>query len=271
MSQEPTYLLVRADDIGFSHAGNLACIDVFTNGICRSVELMAPCPWFPEAVKLLHQHRAYDVGVHLTLTSEWDNLKWRALTGPSSITNDDGYFYRMYRKNDNYPDEITLEASDWNAADLEREFRAQIELIFKYVPWATHLTTHMGGLRDDPRWKGVVDKLTAEYNLAVDLQPFGIERFRPFGDNNQALLPEEKVAAMRKGLAELAPGRWIHVDHPAYDSPETRAIHHVGYEGVAVDRQGVVEAWTDPEVLAIIEERGIQLISYGDVKRGIFG
>lgn len=267
MIQAPIYLLVRADDIGFSHAANLACIDVFTKGICRSVELMAPCPWFPEAVKLLQAHRNYDVGVHLTLTSEWDNLKWRPLTGPTSIANADGYFYRMYRKNDNYPDEITLEAAEWNPADLEREFRAQIELILKYVPWVTHLTTHMGGLRDDLRWKAVVDALTAEYDLVVDLQPFGFERFRPFGDNNQALLPAEKVAAMCEGLAALTPGRWIHIDHPAYDMPETRAIHHVGYEGVAVDRQGVVEAWIDPAVLAIIEQRGIQLVSYGDVRQ----
>lgn len=269
MSQEPFYLLVRADDIGFSHAGNMACIDVFTNGICRSVELMAPCPWFPEAVKLLHQHREYDVGVHLTLTSEWDNLKWRPLTGPSSLTNEEGYYYRMYRKNDNYPDEITLEATEWDPADLEKEFRAQIELILNHVPWVTHLTTHMGGLRDDPRWKDVVDRLTAEYNLGVELE--GFERFRPFGDNNQALLPAEKVEALRTGLAALQPGRWIHVDHPAYDMPETRAIHHVGYEGVAVDRQGVVEAWTDAEVLGLIKERGIQLVSYGDVKRGLPG
>ncbi|MEZ4679920.1 MAG: ChbG/HpnK family deacetylase [Caldilineaceae bacterium] len=271
MSQEPIYLLVRADDIGFSHAGNLACIDVFTKGICRSVELMAPCPWFPEAVKLLHQHRDYDVGVHLTLTSEWENYKWRPLTDAKTLVTGDGYFHQMYRKNKNYPDTPFLEDADWSPAELEIEFRAQIERILNHVPWVTHLTTHMGGLRDDPRWKDVVDKLTDEYELAVDIQAAGLERFRPFGDNNQALLPEEKVEAMRKGIAELGPGRWIHVDHPAYDAPETRGIHHVGYEGVAVDRQGVVDAWTDPEVLALIEQRGIQLISYGDVKRGIFG
>ena len=269
MAQEPFYLLVRADDIGFSHAGNMACIDVFTNGICRSVELMAPCPWFPEAVKLLQQHREYDVGVHLTLTSEWDNLKWRPISGARSIANEDGYFYRMYRKNDHYPDEITLEASDWKAEDLETEFRAQIELILKYVPWVTHLTTHMGGLRDDPRWQAVVDKLVADYDLAVDPLEHGFERIRPFGENNQALLPEEKSAALRQALRTLAPGRYIHVDHPAYDDPETRAIHHVGYEGVAVDRQGVVDAWTDPEVLDIIARRGIQLVSYGDIRRGL--
>ena len=36
MSNDTITLLVRADDIGFCHAANLACIDVFTHGICRS-------------------------------------------------------------------------------------------------------------------------------------------------------------------------------------------------------------------------------------------
>lgn len=269
MAQEPIYLLVRADDIGFSHAANLACIDVFTKGICRSVELMAPCPWFPEAVTLLQQRRDYDVGVHLTLTSEWDNLKWRPISGARSVANADGYFYRMYRPNNHYPHEITVEASSWTSADLETEFRAQIELIRKYVPWITHLTTHMGGLRDDPKWQVVIDKLLAEYDLQVDLDAYGFERIRPFGEHATALLPEEKVDALRQTLESLTPGRWLHVDHPAYDSPETRAVHHVGYEGVAVDRQGVVDAWTDTEVLAIIKRRNIQLVSYGDIKRGL--
>jgi chitin disaccharide deacetylase len=268
MTQEPITLLVRADDIGFAHAANLACIDVFTHGICRSVELMAPGPWFPEAVRLLKAHPHYDVGVHLTLTCEWDNLKWRPLTGTSSLTNGDGYFYRAFRKSDHYPDELTLEASDWTPADLEQEVRAQIEMVRKHIPWVSHLTTHMGGLRDDPNFQEVVDRLTTEYDLAVDVRAHGFERFRAFGENNQALTPAEKVAALRQNLAALPPGRWLHVDHPAYDTPETRAIHHIGYEGVAADRQGVVAAWTDAEVLAIIATRGIRLVSYADVRHG---
>ncbi|MEZ4865399.1 MAG: ChbG/HpnK family deacetylase [Caldilineaceae bacterium] len=269
MSQESIYLLVRADDIGFCQAANQACIDVFTQGICRSVELMAPCPWFPQAVKLLHAHRDYDVGVHLTLTSEWENMKWRPVSDAKSIATEDGYFYRTYRKNNNYPDEITFEQSKWTPEDVEKELRAQIELILRHVPWTSHLTTHMGGLRDNPDFQGVVDKLVAEYGLAVDLAAHGFERWRPFGENNQALTAAEKTAALRQNLAMLEPGRWIHVDHPAYDTPETRAIHHVGYEGVATDRHGVTTAWTDAEVKAIIADRGIQLVSYADVKNGV--
>ena len=266
--QQPIYLLVRADDIGSSHAANLACIDVFKRGICRSVELMAPCPWFPEAVTLLQAHPTYDVGVHLTMTSEWDNYKWRPISDARSIVAEDGYFHTRYRKRDDYPHEIVFADSDWIPEDVEKEFRAQIELIRKHVPWVSHFTTHMGMLRDDPTFKDIVDRLGAEYDLVVDLAAHGFERLRGFGENSQALSAAEKVEALRQNLETLAPGRWLCVDHPAYDQPETRAIHHQGYENVAADRQGVVEAWTDSQVLEIITGRGIRLLSYADVLQG---
>jgi predicted glycoside hydrolase/deacetylase ChbG (UPF0249 family) len=260
MTSEPIVLLVRADDIGFSHAANEACIRVFTDGICRSVELMAPTPWFPEAVKLLKSYPGYDVGVHFTLTSEWENFRWRPLTGPSTVSDADCFFYRTFRKNDNYPDEITFEQGDWTPEDVEKELRAQIELTLKHIPWASHATFHMGGLRDNPNFQGVVDGLIEEYGLGVDVSGAGFERFRAFGENNQTLSPAEKVQALRQNLEALQPGRWL-------DTHESQAIWHVGYEKVAVDRQGVVDAWTDEQVKDIIEVRGIRLVSYGDVKR----
>jgi len=48
---DAVYLIVRADDIGSSHAANLACIESYQNGIARSVEVMVPCPWFLEAAE----------------------------------------------------------------------------------------------------------------------------------------------------------------------------------------------------------------------------
>ena len=60
---------------------------------------------------------------------------------------------------------------------------------------------------------------------------------------------------------------YLFVDHPGLDTPELRAISHIGYENVATDRQGVTDTWTHPRVKAFIKERGIQLISYRDLKR----
>jgi hypothetical protein len=89
------FLLVRGDDIRSSHATNLACIESYRNGIMRSVELMVPGPWFLEAVRLLNENPGLDVGVHLVLTSEWNNIKWRPLTCCPSLMDKDGYFYPM--------------------------------------------------------------------------------------------------------------------------------------------------------------------------------
>ena len=76
----------------------------------------------------------------------------------------------------------------------------------------------------------------------------------------------EKKQAFIAMLQTLEPGNtYIFVDHPAFDTPEMRAIHHIGYEDVAADRQGVVDIWTDGEIIALIKKLKIQLISYKDL------
>src|SRR4030042_1098257 len=78
---DETRLIIRGDDIGSAHAANIACIKSYQEGIMRSVEIMVPCAWFPEAVKMLAENPGLDVGVHISITSEWENIKW----GPVSI------------------------------------------------------------------------------------------------------------------------------------------------------------------------------------------
>ncbi|HEU5147556.1 MAG TPA: hypothetical protein VFT90_12610 [Chryseosolibacter sp.] len=58
----------------------------------------------------------------------------------------------------------------------------------------------------------------------------------------------------------------IVVGHPGLDTPETRAIHHTGYEDVVIDRQGVTDAWTSEKVKEAILKFNIELISYRDLK-----
>jgi hypothetical protein len=43
----PPRLIVRADDMGYAHAGNEAILKCFEVGIATSVEVIAPSPWFP--------------------------------------------------------------------------------------------------------------------------------------------------------------------------------------------------------------------------------
>jgi predicted glycoside hydrolase/deacetylase ChbG (UPF0249 family) len=63
-------LIVRADDMGFSRAANMACIKGYREGIITTVEVLVPGPWFMDAAKLLVENPGLDVGVHLALTIE---------------------------------------------------------------------------------------------------------------------------------------------------------------------------------------------------------
>src|SRR5688572_21372895 len=90
---KPTRIIFRGDDMGMSHAVNEALIQCFTSGIERSVEIIVPSPWFPEAIRLLKANPTLDVGIHIALTSEWDNIKYRPVTDCPSLVDSNGYFF----------------------------------------------------------------------------------------------------------------------------------------------------------------------------------
>ncbi|HPD45485.1 MAG TPA: polysaccharide deacetylase family protein [Anaerohalosphaeraceae bacterium] len=252
-------LIVRADDIGSSHAANVACIKSYREGVARSVEVMVPCPWFNEAVEMLNANPGYDVGVHLTLTSEWTNLKWRPLTHCPSLVEEQGNFYPMVWPNANIGPDCSIREADPKIEEVEQELRAQIELAVRKIKNVTHLSSHMGFGSARPDIAAVVDKLAAEYKLPIRVEGAKGARME------RARTPEEKVAAFVKMLENLEPGLWIFVEHPGLDVPEMRAIGHKGYEDVAIDRQGVTDMFTSPEAMEVIKRRGIELVSYGEV------
>ncbi|MFN8207636.1 MAG: ChbG/HpnK family deacetylase, partial [Bacteroidales bacterium] len=159
------YLLIRGDDIGSSHASNEACIRSYKEGIMQSVEIMAPCAWYPEAVRLLKENPGLDVGIHLTITSEWNEYKWRPLTCCPSLVDSNGYFYPMIWQRDDFPKGTALHDANWKIEEIEKEFRAQIERIKRDIPWVSHLGCHMGCGSCDPRIAELEKKLAIEYDL----------------------------------------------------------------------------------------------------------
>lgn len=263
----PPRLIVRGDDMGYSHAGNEAILKCYKEGVEKSIEVLVPSPWFPEAVELLKQIPDADIGIHLALTSEWDNIKWRPVSYCPSLCDADGYFYPMVRPNKNYPKRSVVE-NNWNLADVEKEFRAQIELAMKKIPRISHFSGHMGctSLTDDV--KELVKKLAREYRIKhhdMSLSESGVTYVGYLGAHKTS---EEKLQSFLKMLESLEAGKtYLFVDHPGLDTPEVRAIHHIGYENVAEDRQGVTDVWTNPRVKQFIKDKGIQLIGYNQLAK----
>jgi predicted glycoside hydrolase/deacetylase ChbG (UPF0249 family) len=263
-SDKDINLIIRGDDIGSCHTANVACIRAYKEGIEKSVEVMVPCSWFPEAVKMLNENPGLDVGIHLVLTSEWDNYKWRPLTWAPSLTDKDGYFYPTIWPRRNAPAGTALKDADWKIEEIEKELRAQIELGKREVQHVSHLSFHMGCNSWDPKVKELCDKLAKEYNLYIIPPEAGVRGFGGFGDAKTA---DERIDRFIKKLEELKPGTYLFVEHPGMNTAEMRAIGHTGYENVAEDRDAVTAVFVSEKVKRAIERLGIKLISYADLKK----
>lgn len=260
--QQPIRLIVRGDDMGYAHAGNEAILKCFKVGIETSIEVIVPSPWFPEAVKMLEENSGIDVGIHLAITSEWSNIKWRPLSDCPSLQNADGYFFPMIWPNKNYPGQAVKEQA-WKLEDVEKEFRAQIAMAIKKIPRISHISGHMGCTDISDSVKQMTRKLAKEYKIDIDLQELNVKYIGYDGPHKSL---QEKVQSFINILNKLQPGNtYLFVDHPGLNSQELRAIHHIGYEDVATDRQGVTDTWMNEKIKKLIKQKGIQLISYKDL------
>lgn len=261
--QSAPTLVIRIDDLGAFHSVNEACIQTYRSGIARSVEVMPVAAWYPEGVKLLKENPGLDVGLHLVLTSEWENVKWRPLTHCPSLTDENGYFYPMIFPNPAYPGQAMLE-QNWDIKEIEQEFRAQIEMALKSFPQLSHLSGHMLSTGFNKEVNELVLRLAKEYDLpSIDRMSSTKDyQFTYIGYDGPKRTPEEKEASFIKSLNKLEPGkRYLFLDHPALDNDEMKNVFHISYEDVAFDRQGVTDLLTSPRVKKVIEEKGIKLIS----------
>ena len=249
-SQAPARLIVRADDMGVTHATNQACIAAYTNGMARSVEVMVPTPWFLEAVQLLTTHPEYDAGIHLVLNCEWTNLKWRPLTAAKSLTDSNGYFFPTPWKGS--PDFPSLHDHQPDFTEAEKELRAQIELALKHIPRLSHISTHMGFEDSHPELKKIVEALSRQYKLPIVRKP-AVESFP--GNPKTA-------AAFIDQLAKLEPGKtYLLVTHPCYNTPEMQTVFTPSYMNVGSDRAADLAVLTSKKVQKALKKYNIELIS----------
>ena len=273
ISAKAQELVIRIDDMGALHSVNVASIDAYQNGIAKSVEVLVVGSWFPEAVKMLKENPGLDVGVHLAITSEWENVKWRPLTDCPSLVDENGYFFPMMGPNSAYPGQSIIENKDkFDINEIEKEFRAQIELALKNIPQLTHISGHMMSTAFSPEVNALVQKLAKEYNLpSVDrFDAFEQYDFSYVGYDGPKATLEEKVESFIKTLDKLERGkRYMFVDHAAYNDSEMQTVMHIGYEDVAVDRQGVTDLLKSPEVKKAIEDRGIKVIDINTLTKSL--
>jgi predicted glycoside hydrolase/deacetylase ChbG (UPF0249 family) len=151
-------LIIHADDMGMSHSANRATIRAFETGAISSASLMMPCAWVAEAADWIKRNPTADVGLHLTLTSEWGTNRWRPVAPVDKVKgllDPQGYMWRSV-------EDVVRRASP---QEVETEIRAQVELALQMGLKPTHLDSHMGTLYADARFFEVFLKVAMEYRI----------------------------------------------------------------------------------------------------------
>lgn len=278
-------LILHADDFGMSHSVNRAIIEMLEQGAVSSASIMMPCPWVPEAATYAREHPQKDIGLHLTLNSEWRTLRWGPLAPRDRVAgllDNEGYLWPS----------VAQTAARATAQEVELELRAQIEHARRLGIRFTHLDTHMGTLYARPDYFQVFEKLGREYGVpilrvkpseqALAQAPAAIrqymldneERFRKEGvfrldglltdPARGAATHEERRAAYHAALRSLTPGVHMIIVHPGYLDEELKAAI-TGTVTTATQRDSDRRVFLEPETRQLIRSLGIQLVGWQDV------
>lgn len=272
-------LIIHGDDVGVSHSQNSATIKAMEEGSVNSASIMVPCPWFPEIADYVKKHPGVDLGLHLTLTSEWKLYKWGPVSPRSevpSLVDNNGFFY------DNVLDLIKNAKVD----EVEKELRAQIDRAIAFGIIPTHFDGHMGAAFSNPEYLKVYIKLSREYKVPVLLnhQAFKIM----FNLDLNTLITDKDVVTdgifmaseedFKKGMKNFYPGVFKAIQpglnvlllHAAYDNDEMQAVTIDRPAFGAAWRQADFDFFTSPECKTLIKENNIQLITWKEIRDKLY-
>lgn len=264
-------VILHADDLAMAHSVNVASFAALDQKAISSASVMVPCPCLTEVAEYAKAHPDADLGVHLTLTSEWKTYRWGPVAPKDqvpSLLDPQGYFYA----------EVASAAAHIRPNEAEREIRAQIELAIKMGIHPTHLDTHMMTLTATPQLYATLVKVGHDLHLPfLAVRGNGGRRIRSLLSETDIVFdsvvvfdsnvpPNQWTESYVKTLDLLKPGLHYLLVHPGHDDAELEAVMGDGEFGAAW-RQRDFNAATSPEFKDALERNRIILVGWKDLAK----
>ena len=267
-------LIIHADDMGLAQSVNAACIKAFNEGAITSGSIMVPCPWSLDMIDYIKSHRGMDVGIHLTMTAEWDLYKWGGITPAdqiSSLLDKNGYFYPA----------VEALGKAAKAEEAERELKAQINKVIESGIQPTHIDTHMGSVLANPELVKIYLRLSEEYNLPILFPKAYIGWLPPemskvleskgFLLDNLFMLEPSMIAGRwidpyKKAIEGLKPGLNQIIVHIGYDNDELKTICKGHDDYGSAWRQKDLDLILSSEFKDLLKKNNVILIRWGQIR-----
>jgi predicted glycoside hydrolase/deacetylase ChbG (UPF0249 family) len=248
-------ILIRCDDWGMCHSVNIAAKQVLEKGFPVSASVMFTCAWYQEAVDLLKRYPNVSVGVHLTLNAEWKNYRWGPVAGRSvvpSLVDSNGYFF---------PSREKLFGNNPKLSEIELELRTQIERAVHSDVRIDYVDYHMGAAMQTSETRAIVEKLAAEYHLAISRYFDEVDV-----EDGYSVAPGNKLDTLLFNTKKLQPGGTkLFVIHVGMDDPELSAMEDLnvfGPKDMSKHRQAELDALISPQFQSLIHSSKYRLLNY---------
>ncbi|MGA2743868.1 MAG: polysaccharide deacetylase family protein [Candidatus Sulfotelmatobacter sp.] len=266
-------LIIHADDLAVAHSEDSASFDALDKHAVTSASIMVPCPWLTEVAAYAKNHPDADMGLHLTLTSEWKTYRWGPVESKNmvpSLLDPSGYLW---------PDTPQAPGA-LKPAEVEHEIRAQIERANALGIHPTHLDSHMGVLFARPDLFAIYVKVAREYKLpflAFIASDTPTQLSSVLSDKdillnsvviaNPSIRPADWNTFYTNAIKNLKPGVTEIIVHLGHDDAELQAVtvDHPDYGSAW--RQRDYDVVTSPEFKRAIEENHVILIRWKDLKK----
>ena len=265
-------LIVHADDLAAAHSVNAATFKAFETGLVNSASVMVPCPWLPEVATYARSHTDADLGLHLTLTSEWKTYRWGGVLSKErapTLYAPDGYLY---------PTE-DVAAAHIDVREAEAEIRAQIGRARAFGISPTHLDAHMRTLYTTRPLFEMFLRVGRDERLPVMVSRewFAQAPFLPAALGPQGIVvdrivtadpsvrPERWAAYYTDLIKSLKPGVTQLIVHLAYDDEEMRAVTLDHPNWGASWRQRDFDFVTGDAFRKLLKEHNVKLITWREI------
>lgn len=264
-------LILHADDLGVAHSENVASFAALDSCAVTSASIMIPTPWVTEVAAYARAHPNADLGLHLTLTSEWATYRWGSVASRDSVRS-------LVDSTGTFPLDVPPVVARARMAEVERELRAQVHRALALGIRPTHLDSHMGTLFATPALLATYVKVAHAFDL-----PFLAVKGMPGLDKAGITAHDVVLDAVIIAGDEVPRDRWkeFYLDALAKLQPGvTEMIVHLGHDdaelgAVTVDHEPYGSAWrqrdydvvTSPEFRKALADNNIVLIGWKDLAK----
>ncbi len=273
-------IIMHADDAGMCEEANIATFNYMKKNEIQSAAGMPPCEWFDEFVAWAIENPDKDLGLHLTLTSEWQKYRWGPVSEPESIPgliDPDGFFWH----------EVPDVAGHASAEAVEKEIRAQIEKAISLGMKIDHIDTHMGTLFGRTDYTMAYVKVAQEYgipamviNLADEeivkrlqmagypinkdtqelLAQYTLPQLDDFHEVSSGKTYEEKLQNFYQLVKSLRPGLTEIIFHPSVETENLKSITNAWQQ-----RVWEAEMFSDPDVIQFFKDEEVVFTNWIEI------